>query len=242
MLLSNCSRCSLSRSSRAFHLRANSSSKVPGWANRGGASRSLWHTKYSEWLQATRKCGSTSWVVAYVSLYLKFNSLTLWERGYNIFVLWNRPETSSCRLLYQCHSSSANCIRELFKGSNGSASHLDCTWKIFGWGLQIFCLGFVDFSALHFLVGGWKKIFWLGSQIFFGWSCEFFWLKVADQKIFWLGVADFSALEKNFLFGGCSCGFFLWGCLFTYLTTEILVMYKAISQRCHFFKKKGSSL
>jgi len=42
--------------------------------------------------------------------------LTLWEPGYDIFILWNRPKTCSCQLLYQHHSSSANCARELFKG------------------------------------------------------------------------------------------------------------------------------
>jgi len=69
-----------------------------------------------------------------------FQSLTLWEPGYDIFVLWNRPKTSSCQLPYQHPSSSADCTRELFKGSNGSASHLGCTQKkFFGWGLQIFC-------------------------------------------------------------------------------------------------------
>jgi len=41
---------------------------------------------------------------------------------------------------YQRPSSSADCARELFKGSNGSASLVDCTRKkIFGWGLRIFC-------------------------------------------------------------------------------------------------------
>jgi len=57
--------------------------------------------------------------------------LTLWEPRYDIFVLWNRPKTSSCQLPYQCHSSSADCARELFKGSNRSASLLVCTRKNF---------------------------------------------------------------------------------------------------------------
>jgi len=34
-------------------------------------------------------------------------------------------------LPYQCPSSSADCARELFNGSNGSASLVDCTQKIF---------------------------------------------------------------------------------------------------------------
>jgi len=53
----------------------------------------------------------------------------LWEPGYDVFVLWHQPKTSSCQLSYQCHSSSANCARELFKGSNRSASLLVCTRK-----------------------------------------------------------------------------------------------------------------
>jgi len=66
--------------------------------------------------------------------------LTLWEPGYDIFILRFWPKTSSCQLPYQRHSSSADCARELFKGSNRSDSLLDCTRKkFFGWGLRIFC-------------------------------------------------------------------------------------------------------
>ena len=47
---------------------------------------------------------------------------------------------SSFRLPYQRPSSSTDCARELFKSSNGSASLVDCTRKIyFGWGERIFC-------------------------------------------------------------------------------------------------------
>jgi len=48
--------------------------------------------------------------------------LTLWEPGYNIFVLQFRPKSSSFQLPYQRTSSSADCPRELFKSSNGSVS------------------------------------------------------------------------------------------------------------------------
>jgi len=49
-------------------------------------------------------------------------------------------KNSSFRLPYLRHSSSANCARELFKGSNRSASLVDCTRnKVFGWGVRIFC-------------------------------------------------------------------------------------------------------
>jgi len=40
-------------------------------------------------------------------------------------------KNSSFRLPYQCPSSSADCTRELFKGSNGLASLVDCTRKKF---------------------------------------------------------------------------------------------------------------
>jgi len=58
------------------------------------------------------------------SHHLQFSGcvLTHWEPGYDILVLWNRPKTSSCQLPYQRPSSSADCARELFKGSNKLAS------------------------------------------------------------------------------------------------------------------------
>jgi len=42
-------------------------------------------------------------------------------------------KNSSFRLPYQRHSSSADCTRELFKGSNESTSLVDCTRKKFSW-------------------------------------------------------------------------------------------------------------
>jgi len=48
-----------------------------------------------------------------------------------MFVPRFRPQNGSFRLPYQCHSSSADCGRELLKGSNGSASVLVCTRKNF---------------------------------------------------------------------------------------------------------------
>jgi len=42
-----------------------------------------------------------------------------------------RKKTSSFRLPYQRPSSSAECATELFSGSNGSASLIDCTRKKF---------------------------------------------------------------------------------------------------------------
>ena len=83
---------------------------------------------------------------------IKFSGLTLWEPGYDIFVLWNQPKTSSCQFPYQCYSSFTNCSRELFKGSNGSGSLLVCTWK------KNFWLGFFVSYIISEVVFG---LFWL---------------------------------------------------------------------------------
>ena len=49
-------------------------------------------------------------------------------------------KNSSFRLPYQRPSSSADCARELFNGSNGSASLVDCTRKKnFCLGVRVFC-------------------------------------------------------------------------------------------------------
>jgi len=65
--------------------------------------------------------------------------LTLWEPAYDICVPRFRPKTSSFRLPHQRLSSFADCARELFKGSKGSASLLVGTQKnFFGWGLRVF--------------------------------------------------------------------------------------------------------
>ena len=49
-------------------------------------------------------------------------------------------KNSSFQLPYQRPSSSADCARELFNGSNGSSSLVDCTRKKnFAWGVQFFC-------------------------------------------------------------------------------------------------------
>jgi len=49
-------------------------------------------------------------------------------------------KNNSFPLPYQHPSSSADCARELFKGSSGSASLVDCTRKKNFWlGMRIFC-------------------------------------------------------------------------------------------------------
>jgi len=57
-------------------------------------------------------------------------------------------KNSNFRLPYQRLSSSANCARELFNDSNGSASLVDCTQK------KIFCLGGAGFFVSDVISGG----------------------------------------------------------------------------------------
>jgi len=73
-------------------------------------------------------------------IYQQYLLLTLWEPGYDIFILWNQPKTSSCQLPYQHHRSYADCTREMFKSSNRSAS-LDSRAH----STKYFWLGVVDF-------------------------------------------------------------------------------------------------
>jgi len=68
-------------------------------------------------------------IVSYNALGATVSALTLWEPAYDIFVSRFRPKASSFWLSYQHHSPSADCARELFKGSNESANLLVCTWK-----------------------------------------------------------------------------------------------------------------
>jgi len=65
--------------------------------------------------------------------------LTLWEPAYEYIVPGFQPKTSSFQMLYQRHSFSTNYARELFKGSNKSASLLVCTRKNF----LVGCCGFL---------------------------------------------------------------------------------------------------
>ena len=71
----------------------------------------------------------------------------------NIFVLCFHPKNRSFQLPYQCPNSSADCARELFNGSNGSASLVDCTpKKFFGWGVWIFCDWHHKWSSFGFIL------------------------------------------------------------------------------------------
>ena len=110
--------------------------------------------------------------------------LTLWEPGYDIFVLWNQPKTSSCQFPYQCPSSTADCARELFDGSNELASLLVCTRKkIFCWGLLIFCEWRYKWSSLWAILAHvvWPRVQPLDLEVF-RWS--FHWKLGTSPKSF----------------------------------------------------------
>jgi len=59
--------------------------------------------------------------------------LTLQEPAYDILYFDFGLKNSSFCLPYQHPSSSPDCARELFKGSNGSASLVNCTRKKIFW-------------------------------------------------------------------------------------------------------------
>ena len=107
--------------------------------------------------------------------YNDFYFLTLWEPAYDIFVLQFRPKNSSFHLPCQHPSSSADWARELFKGSNGSASLVDCTRKkIFGWGVQIFgdwCHKWSSFGVILAHVA-WPRAQPLGQSVSLKFSLE----------------------------------------------------------------------
>jgi len=95
-------------------------------------------------------------------------NLTLWELAYDIFVPRCRPKTCSLQLPNQHHSYSADCGRELFKGSNGSDSLVDCTRKqFFGWRLRIFCEWRHKWSCLGIILANvaWPRAQPLGQSI-----------------------------------------------------------------------------
>ena len=101
--------------------------------------------------------------------------LTLWEPGYDIFVLWFWPKTSSCQLPYERPSSSTDCARELFKGSTGSASLVDCNRKkFFGWGVQIFCDWRHKWSSFRVILAhvAWPRAQPLGQNVSLKFSLE----------------------------------------------------------------------
>jgi len=74
----------------------------------------------------------------------RFRLVSLWQHFDNRRTIYSYFDfglkNSSFRLPYQRPSSSTDCTRELFNGSNGSASLVDCTRKkIFCLGVRVFC-------------------------------------------------------------------------------------------------------
>jgi len=91
--------------------------------------------------------------------------------SYFDFSLKNR----SFRLPYQRPSSSTDCARELFKGSNGSASLVDCTRKkFFGWGVQIVCDWRHKWSSFRVILGhvAWPRAQPLSQSVSLKFSLE----------------------------------------------------------------------
>ena len=101
--------------------------------------------------------------------------LTLWEPAYEYIIPRFRPKTSSFQLPYQHHSSSTDCARKLFKGSNGLTSLLVCTRKKnFGWGWWIFCEWRHKWSSFWVILAHftWPRAQPLGQRISLKFSLE----------------------------------------------------------------------
>jgi len=84
-------------------------------------------------------------------------------------------KNSSFQLPYQRPSSSADCARELFKGSNGSASLVDYTRKnFFGWGVRIFCDWRNKWSSFGVILAhvAWHRAQPLGQSVSLKFSLE----------------------------------------------------------------------
>jgi len=99
---------------------------------------------------------------------------TPWQTDYEYIVPGNWPKTSSFRLLYQRHSSYADCATELFKPSNDSATLLCTRKKCFGWGLRIFCEWHHKWSSFWAILAHvtWPRAQALGQSISLKFSLE----------------------------------------------------------------------
>ena len=84
-------------------------------------------------------------------------------------------KNSSFRLLYQRPSSSADCARELFNGSNELASLVDCTRKKnFAWGMRVFCEWRHKWSSFRVILAhvAWPRTQPLGQSVFLKFSLK----------------------------------------------------------------------
>jgi len=93
-------------------------------------------------------------------------------------------KNSSFRLPYQRPSSSADCARELFNSSNGSASLVDCTRKkFFGWGVRIVCDWRHKWSSFRVILVhvAWPRAQPLGQSVSLKFSLE----TRLESQVFW---------------------------------------------------------
>jgi len=84
-------------------------------------------------------------------------------------------KNTSFRLPYQRPSSFADCARELFQGSNASASLVDCTQKkFFGWGVRISYDWHHKWSSFRVILGhvAWPRTQPLGQSVSLKFSLE----------------------------------------------------------------------
>jgi len=84
-------------------------------------------------------------------------------------------KNSSFRLPYQRPSSSADCARELFNSSNGSASLVDCTRKkFFAWGVWFLCEWRHKWSSFRIILAhvAWPRARPLGQSVSLKFSLE----------------------------------------------------------------------
>jgi len=100
----------------------------------------------------------------------------LWEPAYDIFVLRFQPKkTAVFGCLTNALANPPICVRELFKGSNGSASLVDYTQKkFFGWGMQIFCDWHHKLSSFGVILAhvAWPRAQPLGQSVSLKFSLE----------------------------------------------------------------------
>ena len=121
-------------------------------------------------LQSGTKLNAGFWSM--IHLYTSVKGVNTLASGW----FWRfSQKNSSFWLPYQRPSSSADCARELFKGSNGSASLVDCTRKkIFAWGMRVFCEWRHKWSSFRVILAdvAWPRAKPLGQSVSLKFSLE----------------------------------------------------------------------
>jgi len=122
--------------------------------------------------QSLNVANSCEWIWQDLGRHLKWCCLTLLEPpSFGNFCKKN----SSFRLPYQRSSSSADCTRELFNGSNELASLVDCTRKKnFCLGVLVFCEWRHKWSSFRVILAhvAWPKAQPLGQSVSLKFSLE----------------------------------------------------------------------